>query len=878
MADYTATTNMTLEACITAGPMTSGDNLTINAGAIVTCSQTPSVLIGMVNINDGKLLVDGVNIVTGNMINFVGEYQQEIDVAGQGTFEVNGDWYSIGTTNGTNSQTFNLATYYDSSFCVDVVPMIHVETGRRIDFDTSSGTAPEVDDYVRKTSNYSILGRITQVEATYLIVKYLTGALIDNDDIEVRKVMDNNGPDMQVSWTAKVNNASGDIKQAGVYQEFGNSRSNGVSYISAYHHGVGGFTFDNAFQSTTLTMGTAAGTVGGFVPPSGCNVRVPNVHFSTSNTTNYASNNTYHDGTSSETNWYNMDTGSGGEVDLSICNMGGAFFQSDAAYSYSCEYVGATLGMGINRCASKVLINNCVIVQDPMSTATADNRTTNCLDNFYGMDFKNSLILVSRIMRGLLLVSSKSMTIDGNIVSVAAGGAGEVASNHCVYFYECSDITFNNNIIIGNNNAEQDNLIYTTNCTNIEANNIMLCATQDETEQTTGHEAIEITDSRFVEIVGIEFLGSGTMCDDFILLSDASDVKIRCFGMIDDKVDFQTNGEYVVYTVGLCENLDFARMWASGGVSTNSFVIPSTVKNVTVQNCSGKYAASFDPSGFDDVTFKGVHGGSGSPGSSTGIQDYFLARYGRQIHDGFRSDTVGYITCLMITPSVLIDNTTITAGNPKFFKDGDLDMVSGDVIEFEMDYFARGHISFPGTYTSVTGGASWNDNEWTNTTLDFQYDIGSGWNGSWLDVRTVSNWTGITITAATGVKIKFRFTATGTQTSMSMLIIDTVTSIAVQKANFYPIDQIECDVVLNGIVVDSRYWIYDSDTSTELAEGTATADPVTETLTVPDATNLLIRVRKSSASVKYYPFSTTAITNETEINVAIIQQVDGIVT
>ncbi len=94
----------------------------------------------------------------------------------------------------------------------------------------------------------------------------------------------------------------------------------------------------------------------------------------------------------------------------------------------------------------------------------------------------------------------------------------------------------------------------------------------------------------------------------------------------------------------------------------------------------------------------------------------------------------------------------------------------------------------------------------------------------------------------------------------------------------YPIDQVECDVVLNGIVVDSRYWIYDSDTDTELADGTASADPVTETITVPSGTNLLIRVRKSSAGVKYEPFITTAVTNTTEINVAIIQQVDEIAT
>ena len=876
MADYVCTTNMTLEACITAGPMTSGDNLTINSGAVVTCDRTPSVLIGQVTINDGKLLIDGVNIGTGNMINFVGEYQEEINVNGQGTLDVNGDWYSIGTTDGTNSQTFNLATYYDSSFCVDVVPMIQVETGRRIDFDTSSGTAPEVDDYVRKASNYSILGRITQVESTYLIVKYLSGAFVDDDDIEVRKVVDNNGPDMQVSWTAKVNNASGDIKESGVYQEFGNSRSNGVSYISAYHHGVGGFTFDNAFQSTTLTMGSALGTVGGFVPPSGCNVRVPNVHFSTSNTTNYASNNTYNDGTSAEANWYNMDTGLGGVVDFSICNMGSAFFQSDSAFSYSCEYVGATVGMGINICASKVLINNCVIVQDPMNVAVSGTFAINCIDNFYGIDFKNSMIINSRTSIGVAIVTSKDVNVYGNIISNAGAATGTTSYNHSSYFARSTDIVFDNNIIFGNDHAEQDTLVYINTVTNFEANNIIFCATQDETEQTIEKEAISILTSNTVKMVGMEFLGNGTMGDDLLSLLDTSNVKMRCMGMIDDKVDFQTDGEYVIYAQGFSENIDLARMWCTNGAFSNMIRINNSVKNVVIQNCSGKYATLFNPSGLDDVVFKGVHAGSGAPGGTTGIEDVYAARYGRQIHDGFRSDTVGYITCVMITPSALIDNTTVTSGNPKFFKDGDLSMVSGDVIEFEMDYFARGHISFPGTYTSTIGGAAWNANEWTNVTLDFQYDIGLGWSGTWLDVRTASNWTGITITAVTGVKLKFRFTATGTQTDMSMLIIDTVTSIAVQKANFYQIDQVECDVILNGIVVDSRYWIYDSDTSTELAEGTASADPVTETVTVPSSTNLLIRVRKSSASVKYEPFITTAVTNETEINVAIIQQVDNI--
>ena len=46
MANYTATTDMTLEQAITNGAMANGETLTINLGVTVTCTQTPSILHG----------------------------------------------------------------------------------------------------------------------------------------------------------------------------------------------------------------------------------------------------------------------------------------------------------------------------------------------------------------------------------------------------------------------------------------------------------------------------------------------------------------------------------------------------------------------------------------------------------------------------------------------------------------------------------------------------------------------------------------------------------------------------------------------------------------------------------------------------------------
>lgn len=877
MTNYTCTTDMTLEACITAGPMNSGDDLTINAGAKVTCDRTPSILIGVVNINEGELLIDGANIGSGNMINFVGEYGQTINAHGQGTFNVDGAWYSLGTTDGTNAQTFNLATYYDSSFCVDVIPMIQVETGRRINFDNGSGVTPAVDDFMYKSSNRSVMGRIVEVQSTYIVVKYLTGTLADNDEIQIRKIVDNNGPDLQKSWTADVNHASGDILESGIYQEFGNTVINGVSQLSAFHHGVGGFAFANVFQSTTLTMGTASGTTGGFVAPSGCNVRIPNTHFSTSNITNYASNNTYQDGTTQEYNRYNLGTTNAGKVYMDICNIGSAFFGCLSANVFELNYVGATVSIGSMIAGTKVKYHNCCVCGDPLDLAL-NTMPFHISDLPNGAEVIDCMSISGACVTTFFCADSSDLTITGNIVSDAGSGTNLQIRGPKYNLTRCIDVTFNNNIAIGNNDTSTYPSLMIQTCENVNVN-MFIISTQTETTQTFNMEGITVTElSDNINIVGVEIIGTGTCGRWFMTLTDVINTKVRGMGIIDDPIDFGAYADDMVRIGGSCNGLSIARCYKKNGgwkQFTNTF---QYAKNVEILDCGCDYNGVFRPFAVDGIQFHGLASGSGNPGSTTGIDDAYAANYGFQFHDGYRTDIIGYIVCLNKPPSTTNNFVTITAGSPMFLNNGYLNMVSGDVIEFEMDYFARGHISFPGTYTSCLAGSAWNANEWVNVTVDFQYDIGSGWNGTWLNARTASNWTGITIVAATGIKLKYRYTATGTSTWMSMFIIDTVTSIAHRRANYYTIDQVSCDVTLNGIVVGSRYWIYDSDTSTELAEGTASITAPEVTVSCANNTNLLIRVRKSSSGTKYFPFNTTAVSTTTDINVAVIQVEDPIAT
>ena len=899
MANYTATTNMTLEAAIAAGSMASGENLTINSGAVITCDRTPSILVGAVTINQGELFIDGLNIGADNVINFVGEgglldasNDQAITVNGQGKLNIIGDWFDIGTTDGTNNQAIDLSTatgvgYWTKSsadFCIDVIPMIQVETGRRIDYDTVSGTTPEVGDWIYKTSDRTVMGKIKEVGSTYLIVWCFTGTLVDDDAIQCRKVVDNNGPDLQIIWTASVNNVLGDIKESGVYMEFGNCRSNGTDFMTGFGTGIGGLIFHHAFQTTTLTMG---GSTGGFLPPSGCNIRVPNVIINTSSLvgegatgTPYADGNAFGCGhNNNETEWYQIECSSGGEVYLHTCNWGNAHNSDAQANKYDCFYVGSTINMGSTIAGSRTSFTHCVVCQATELNAVQSISVFGSVqDNVNGSDVSFCMSILPRCSK---LCFGGLTSIDININNCIYTGAGQGAdqstnSINGYYFSVVNGGSMTNNVYVGNNNLEQDYAVQISTSPDVTLENFHISMTQDYTEQSVEKDAIRVLNSRDIYVEGVEFIGNGTPGNNVFYLTDQPSAKIRAVGMIDEKIDLGASGEYVFSITGLCDKIDIARCWfnKTSTVVEEFCVVPTTVKEIIVQNCGSKYLAEIQPSGGGNTKFKGLHGGAGTPGAGTGWEDAYIGSYGNSFHDGFRSDTVGTIACLMIAPSLAVDETNVTAGNPLFFKDGDLNMSSGDVIEFEMNYFAKGHTGFSGTYTATTQTSVWNANEWANVTLDFQYQLeGSSWNGTWLDVRTASNWTGITGDIEKGVKLKHRFTATGTQNDMSMLLIDTTTTIADQKANFYPIDQIETTFTLNNVVVGSRYWIYDIDNTTVLTTGiasTSTVEWIGEN--IPNGTNVTIRVRNASDTIKYKPFETAG----TVTNLAVIVYISQI--
>ena len=805
--------------------------LYIKNGATLTCTETPTVLIAnTIRVLDGTLFIDGTNISSDNVINFVGNGglssgNKYIDVRGYGTLKVRGAWFDIGTTDGTQDQVIDLSTstgcgywtHNGSDFCVDVIPMIQVETGKKITFKNASGTTPEVGDWIELVGDNTQTGKIKEVGSNYVIVWLFSGSLSDGDNIRVVKLVDNVGEELQVTWQAQCDGAP--VKADGVYMEFGNARSDGADERQQFGTGYGGLVFHHAFKSTDLTLG---GSAGGYVPDAGCNIRVPNVILNTSNTDDGNGGNPYANGeafgcdnTTSETNWYRIEMGYAGEIDLNTCNAGNATLADSNASAYRAEYVGAVCNLGSNICGTRSYFNHCLVCQSTELKAVPNVLWFgNVQDIVLGADILFCTSIMPRLGAPYIGGATSFGVTVSDCISVYGNADTDVSELAPVLFKGVKESTLNNTLCIGADNSKIYSTIKIHSSTNVTIKNLRISSTYDYTQQTVGKNLIYLWGSSDIYLSGIHILGGGNADKSLIYGTDETNLKVRAIGMYNEKLDMQSATEAAVKITGLGSNVDISRVWTTGGSDKEVVSTNTTAKDVVVQNCSGNYDSLLYPRGGDNVRFKGVHGGSGNPGSSSGWAHSFKATYSNNFDDGFHSDTTGSIICMFIAPGESNVEANIISGNPKFLKDGSMNMADGDVIEFDMAYFAKGHTGFTGETTFTRSSANWGDDEFgSSITKEFQYQIsGEDWNGTWLDLTNASNLTNISGNIASGVRFKIKLSCTGTAvTGMNNVTISSTTTLQAQHDNQYPIDQVVATLTITNLIPGSIVEIYDNE-------------------------------------------------------------------
>jgi hypothetical protein len=215
---------------------------------------------------------------------------------------------------------------------------------------------------------------------------------------------------------------------------------------------------------------------------------------------------------------------------------------------------------------------------------------------------------------------------------------------------------------------------------------------------------------------------------------------------------------------------------------TGPWAFVNSDNNITIETVAGDYADTSVIAALNTIA-KGVR----LTGATTGQTSV----YGTHWKDSFTSATVGKIEILCNEPTTSsAAQCSITSGSPQFNSVGQISLtVIGQQVTWEMPYFAVGHTALANLAPTLTGTNT------GNLTYEFQYDKGVGYNGAWLTLNA-ANLTGAgAITPSIGVKLKVRATcATANAGNLLTNIAIPTTTTATDQDQQYPLDTVSVSV------------------------------------------------------------------------------------
>lgn len=188
--------------------------------------------------------------------------------------------------------------------------------------------------------------------------------------------------------------------------------------------------------------------------------------------------------------------------------------------------------------------------------------------------------------------------------------------------------------------------------------------------------------------------------------------------------------------------------------------------------------------------------------------------YGTHWKSSFTSATVGKIEILCNEPTATsAAQCAITSGTPKFNSAGQVALTAvGQQVVWEMPFYALGMTALANLAPTLTGTTTGNLN------YEFQYDIGSGYNGTWLTLNATNQVAVGAINPAVGIRLKVRATCATAAAGnlLTNIAIPAVTTSTDQTANLYPLDQ--NTVTFSGLQIGTDIVVLLAGTSTVVTQ------------------------------------------------------------
>lgn len=566
--------------------------------------------------------------------------------------------------------------------------------------------------------------------------------------------------------------------------------------------------FGQNLTTGVITIAQRTGGSGncGFLPPTGCAIRIPNVLLSNANSTNWATN-TYKAGTN---------------------NRGLLSTINSAIISFDkCAYLWS---LTADRAKSVTLTNMSNVGGFACSNVSSSTTITN-LGNAY---YANSGGVCS-------ITSCNNLSIaNSRIVNTAQGAALNITS--------CSDITITDSDFetfpFGTSQTRSTGLttaLNITSCANLTLTNVELITGYLQLQSCT--DAV-VTDTSYADSHFLTTQVSGGIACAIYIVNKCDNIEIVNFKTWRSVANVHPYNRGIYSQFG-CTNITTRNIGTSaapynGGTSnslqwivwydqvtngnmrriyttnvTSVPVIAVNCYNIRAENIYLPYARQFNSSA-SNALIRGW--------GSTYLISSQPACVGWHWFDCFDSATTGKIIAVPNAPTAFSTDQIVTSftGNSNFTGAGTVTLKNvNDYCEWIHTYFVLGHTAFQNTAPVITATNS------GNHSFTFQYDTGSGWNGTYLTLNA-ANLSGIgAISPTTGVKLKIRATCTVAANNNEINYIEVrTTTTASDQLTLYPLP-FDGTGSIENLLTGSRIQIYNTDNSTELVNTTVSGTSYT---------------------------------------------------
>ncbi len=729
------------------GNFQTGETITLPGGATITAS------------GPGKR--SWINVVGRGVTSGGGS---SLSLPRRGTFQVTGDWYDLGTTDGTDNQTFQFPV-------ADQCPAIWVETA------AGSGV-------------YEIW--------LNALDRWLDGSVATDD-------------------------------KRGTY-----------------------FTCDAA--TGVITIAARGANNAGYKPPSGCNVRVPNVILSSANGTTAAWSTNFIPAQPGSR--YLFSTTQAGELTLSkvTCNW---YINVSNAFNVNLTDVGVGPTSISNTALSTNLTDVGVGVTD---TSTATPLTVSACTG------GGALTRVRWTRRlgvgggtGLTLSTSNNFTLSecrgdvfGALNTLVVGGLPFSVSG-------VTNLALNDCITLGGTTG-----VAVSQSVNVKINNLRYSGrTSGETQLADSSRAIAFinstSQSSAVGLTSFEDLPNvhpGAYL--FEVSNGANNITLSNVGSASSPYDLgsanQTQYGALITNVFA---IVMRRIYLTN-LRTATLLLSNTSTDVLLQNIWGD-ADKVQLLTSNDTKVQGARFSPRPVGDSS--------IYGMHWADMWLSDTSGIIAIHANEPTPSSVNECVftldSANGSGFTSTGSVVMAQlTDEVIWTMPYYALGVTGFDTadpTFIGTNAG---------NFTFDFQYDVGTDWNGTWLAL-TGANLSAITVDPAKGIKFKVRaqVNTAANNNTLTYLRIPTTTTAQAQQIE-YPLPG--ALITVTNLVHGSRVKVSRADTGAFLAQSSTVGTSLT--LDVAYTGTVRIEARNASSTQAYRPWITNVTATQGQSTAVIALQ------